>query len=107
MATGPHRVLIVDDESAVCAERTYATTPDILSPAAAENAWRGIARLARPLVIAILAALAFAALLRCHHTKFEDGVVRSFQKQQLDATRSWATGGSPAEDLGGIGKEKG
>ena len=44
----------------------------------------------RPMIITILAAGAFAALLGFHHAKFEDSMVRNFQKQQLDATRSWA-----------------
>lgn len=44
----------------------------------------------RPAIITILAAVAFTALLGFHHAKFEDSMVRAFQKQQLDATRSWA-----------------
>lgn len=55
-----------------------------------EGGLRDIARFARPLILTIAAGLAFGALLRFHHARFEDGMVRSFQKQQLDATRSWA-----------------
>ena len=55
-----------------------------------EGALRKIARFARPLILTISAGLAFGALLRFHHARFEDGMVRTFQKQQLDATRSWA-----------------
>ena len=55
-----------------------------------EGALRKAARIARPLILTIAAGRAFAALLRFHHAKFEDNMVRAFQKQQLDATRSWA-----------------
>lgn len=47
-------------------------------------------RVARPLILTIMAAVAFAALLRTHHSKFEEGLVRTFHRQQSDATRSQA-----------------
>jgi hypothetical protein len=65
-----------------------------------ENAWRKVARCARPLVLTIAAGLAFGALLRFHNAKFEDGMVRSFQRQQLDTTRSLA--GSVEESVANI-----
>jgi two-component system sensor histidine kinase/response regulator len=52
--------------------------------------WQRALHIARPLVITILAAAAFAALLRFHHSRFEEGLVRTFQRQQMDATRSLA-----------------
>ncbi len=55
-----------------------------------EGALRKTARLVRPLILTIAAGLAFAALLRFHHAKFEDSMVRNFQRQQLDVARSWA-----------------
>ncbi len=55
-----------------------------------QGAFRRTVRFARPLILTISAGLAFGALLRFHHTKFEDGMVRNFQKQQLEATRTWA-----------------
>lgn len=68
-----------------------------------QGALRKIARLARPLILTIAAGLAFGALLRFHHAKFEDGMVRSFQKQQLDAARSWAD--AVAEQVAGIRRD--
>jgi signal transduction histidine kinase/CheY-like chemotaxis protein len=59
-------------------------------PIVRESVFRKILRCSRPLVLTIAAALAFAALLRLHHAKFEDSMVRSFQRQQLDATRGLA-----------------
>ncbi len=55
-----------------------------------KSALQKIAPFARPLILTLAAGLAFGALLRFHHAKFEDNMVRSFQKQQLEATRSWA-----------------
>src|ERR1035437_1001826 len=55
-----------------------------------ESVYRRVLHWSRPLVLTIAAALAFAALLRFHHEKFEDSMVRGFQGQQLDATRSLA-----------------
>ena len=60
------------------------------APAAAPTHWRKAARLIRPVVITILAAVAFAFLLRFHHSRFEDTMVRAFQKQQLDAVSDWS-----------------
>ena len=47
-------------------------------------------RLARPLLVTILAAGAFAFLLSLHHGRFEAGLVGTFQDQQLEAARSLA-----------------
>lgn len=55
-----------------------------------KRVFRKVLRCARPLVLTIAAALAFATLLRFHHAKFEDSMVRGFQRQQLDATRGLA-----------------
>lgn len=52
--------------------------------------WRKAAILLRPLVLTISAALAFAGLLRLHHARFENGLVRTFQRQQLEAVHGLA-----------------
>ena len=43
------------------------------------------------------------ALLRFHHAKFEDSMVRSFQQQQVDTIRSWAD--SLEGHVGGIRRD--
>lgn len=65
-----------------------------------ENAWRKVARCARPLVLTIAAGVAFGAILRFHNPKFKDGMVRSFQRRQPDTTRSLA--GSVEESVANI-----
>ncbi len=55
------------------------------------SAWRRAARAARPVLITVISALAFLALLRIHHAKFKDSMVRSFQKQQLRSVSGLAT----------------
>jgi HPt (histidine-containing phosphotransfer) domain-containing protein len=60
------------------------------SQPAPESVQRKVLRGSRPLVLTIAAALAFAGLLRFHHAKFEDSMIRSFQRQQLDTTRGLA-----------------
>ena len=78
MAAGPCRIPVVDDEPPTAAKRHREATPPP-SRAASEDAWRGAARLARPLIIPVLAAPAFTGLLRFHHAKFKDSMVRSFR----------------------------
>ena len=89
MANGPCEGLVSDDGPTARAERIREAAP-ISSHIASESVCRRVARHVRPLVLTIVAGLAFAALLRFHHAKFEDSMVRSFQRQQTDVARSWA-----------------
>lgn len=60
-------------------------------------------RFARPLVLTSMAAVAFGFLLNLHHDRFEDGLVRGFQKHQMDATLSLAM--SIEEHVGNISRD--
>jgi signal transduction histidine kinase/CheY-like chemotaxis protein/HPt (histidine-containing phosphotransfer) domain-containing protein len=47
-------------------------------------------RVLRPLLLTSLAALAFALLLRWHHTRFEDSIIHRFQQYQVNTAQSQA-----------------
>jgi len=51
---------------------------------------RQVLRAARPVVLTVLAAGCFAALLRWHHDRFEGELVENLQQHQLDAAQALA-----------------
>ena len=51
---------------------------------------RAGARIGRPVLLAALAAVAFAGLLRWHHRRFERNLVEKFQRYQTDEAQSIA-----------------
>ena len=62
--------------------------------------WLKLFHILRPLIIIGVASIAFTALLRLHHSRFEDVLIRSFQVQQMETGKGMVQ--SMEESLTGI-----